>query len=162
MGPGQAHPLEVAQAADFVRAMPGGLDAPVDQGGTNVSGGQRQRLAIARAVLQNPRMLIFDEATSALDARTERKLCQNLFEAFRGRTVFFITHRLSTVRHADKIVLMDRGAIMEVGNHQQLMDLKCFLAAKCDRLIKESESWDKDQERQTYRIFALDVITKVL
>ena len=66
-------------------------------------------------------MLILDEATSSLDARTERQVCINLFEAFRGRTVFFITHRLSTVRPADFIALMDRGAVMEVGSHKQLM-----------------------------------------
>ena len=78
-------------------------------------------MALARAVLQNPRMLILDEATSALDARTERQVCLNLFEAFRGRTVFFITHRLSTVRPADMIVLMDQGAVMEVGNHITLL-----------------------------------------
>ena len=66
-------------------------------------------------------MLILDEATSALDARTERQVCNNLFEAFSGRTVFFITHRLSTVRPADMIVLMEKGAVMEVGSHEQLM-----------------------------------------
>ena len=69
-------------------------------------------------------MLILDEATSALDARTERQVCLNLFEAFRGRTVFFITHRLSTVRPADMIVLMDQGAVMEVGDHKTLMGLE--------------------------------------
>jgi ATP-binding cassette subfamily B protein len=69
-------------------------------------------------------MLILDEATSALDASTERQLCINLFEAFRGRTVFFITHRLSTVKPADFIVLMDKGGVMEVGDHQQLIDLR--------------------------------------
>ena len=79
-------------------------------------------MALARAVLQSPSMLILDEATSALDARTERQVCRNLFEAFRGRTVFFITHRLSTVRPADMIVLMDQGAVMEVGQHQELME----------------------------------------
>jgi ATP-binding cassette subfamily B protein len=71
--------------------------------------------------LQNPRLLILDEATSALDARTERQVCLNLLEAFRGRTVFFITHRLTTIQPADMIVLMDRGAVMEVGSHQTLM-----------------------------------------
>ena len=68
-----------------------------------------------------PKLLILDEATSALDARTERQVCLNLFEAFRGRTVFFITHRLSTVRPADMIVLMDQGAVMEVGDHPTLL-----------------------------------------
>jgi subfamily B ATP-binding cassette protein HlyB/CyaB len=112
---------KIACAHDFIMGMPQGYNSSVGERGAGLSGGQRQRMALARAVLQNPRMLILDEATSALDARTERQVCLNLFDAFRGRTVFFITHRLSTVRPADCIVLMDQGAIMEVGNHQQLM-----------------------------------------
>lgn len=111
----------IACAHEFIMEMPKGYNSDVGERGAGLSGGQRQRLALARAVLQNPRMLILDEATSALDARTERQVCINLFEAFRGRTVFFITHRLSTVRPADFIVLMDRGAIMEVGSHKQLI-----------------------------------------
>lgn len=111
----------IACAHDFIMAMPKGYNSDVGERGAGLSGGQRQRLALARAVLQNPRLLILDEATSALDANTERQVCINLFEAFRGRTVFFITHRLSTVRPADTIVLMDKGAIMEMGSHQQLM-----------------------------------------
>lgn len=114
----------IACAHEFIMDMPQGYNSSVGERGAGLSGGQRQRLALARAVLQNPRMLILDEATSALDARTERQVCINLFEAFRGRTVFFITHRLSTVRPADMIVLMDRGAVMEVGSHNQLMDLR--------------------------------------
>lgn len=111
----------IACAHDFIMELPQGYNTPVGERGAGLSGGQRQRMALARAVLQNPRLLILDEATSALDARTERQVCLNLFEAFRGRTVFFITHRLSTVRPADLIVLMDRGAVMETGNHSQLM-----------------------------------------
>lgn len=111
----------IACAHDFIMELPQGYNSPVGERGAGLSGGQRQRMALARAVLQNPRLLILDEATSALDARTERQVCLNLFEAFRGRTVFFITHRLSTVRPADLIVLMDRGAVMETGNHSQLM-----------------------------------------
>jgi ATP-binding cassette subfamily B protein len=111
----------IACAHEFIMEMPKGYNSDVGERGAGLSGGQRQRLALARAVLQNPRMLILDEATSALDARTERQVCINLFEAFRGRTVFFITHRLSTVRPADFIVLMDRGAVMEVGSHKQLI-----------------------------------------
>jgi ATP-binding cassette subfamily B protein len=112
----------IACAHEFIMEMPKGYNSTVGERGAGLSGGQRQRIALARAVLQNPRMLILDEATSALDARTERQVCINLFEAFRGRTVFFITHRLSTVRPADFIVLMDKGALMEVGSHKQLMD----------------------------------------
>ena len=111
----------IACAHEFIMAMPKGYNSDVGERGAGLSGGQRQRLALARAVLQNPRLLILDEATSALDARTERQVCINLFEAFRGRTVFFITHRLSSVRPADFIVVMDQGAVMEVGSHKQLM-----------------------------------------
>jgi ATP-binding cassette subfamily B protein len=112
----------IACAHDFIMELPRGYNTDVGERGAGLSGGQRQRLALARAVLQNPRMLILDEATSALDASTERQVCINLLEAFRGRTVFFITHRLTTVRPADVIVLMERGAIMEMGSHQQLME----------------------------------------
>ncbi len=111
----------IACAHEFIMDLPKGYNSDVGERGAGLSGGQRQRLALARAVLQNPRMLILDEATSALDARTERQVCINLFEAFRGRTVFFITHRLTTVQPADCIVLMDRGAIMETGTHRDLM-----------------------------------------
>ena len=112
---------KIACAHDFIMDMPQGYNSPVGERGAGLSGGQRQRMALARAVLQNPRMLILDEATSALDATTERQVCLNLFEAFRGRTVFFITHRLFTVRPADLIVLMDQGVVMETGDHSDLM-----------------------------------------
>lgn len=111
----------VACAHDFIMAMPKGYNSDVGERGASLSGGQRQRLALARAVLQNPRMLILDEATSALDARTERQVCMNLLEAFRGRTVFLITHRLASVQSADAIVFMDKGAVMEVGTHAELI-----------------------------------------
>ena len=89
-----------------------------------VSGGQRQRIAIARAVLQRPSLLILDEATSALDYLTERQVCLNLKSAFAGSTVFFITHRLSTIRSADQILMMDQGSLVEQGTHAELLDLK--------------------------------------
>jgi subfamily B ATP-binding cassette protein HlyB/CyaB len=111
----------IACAHDFIMELPRGYNTDVGERGAGLSGGQRQRIALARAVLQNPRMLILDEATSALDASTERQVCINLLEAYRGRTVFFITHRLATVRPADVIVLMDRGAIMEMGSHADLL-----------------------------------------
>ena len=111
----------ISCAHDFIMEMPQGYNSPVGERGAGLSGGQRQRMALARAVLQNPRMLILDEATSALDATTERQVCLNLFEAFRGRTVFFITHRLSTVRNADLIVALNEGRVIETGTHEALL-----------------------------------------
>ena len=131
---------EIACAHDFIMSLPEGYNSPVGERGAGLSGGQRQRMALARAVLQNPRMLILDEATSALDARTERQVCINLFEAFRGRTVFFITHRLSTVRPADTIVLMDQGAVMEVGPHDELMQRQGWYYALHQSQSQEGQS----------------------
>ena len=111
----------VACAHDFIMSLPAGYSSPVGERGSGLSGGQRQRIAIARTVLQNPRMLIMDEATSALDYETERRVSLNLMEHFRGRTVLFITHRLSSIQHADRILLMHQGRLEEQGTHQQLM-----------------------------------------
>ncbi|MCX5932476.1 MAG: ATP-binding cassette domain-containing protein [Cyanobacteria bacterium] len=127
----------IACAHEFIMGLPKGYNSDVGERGAGLSGGQRQRIALARAVLQNPRLLILDEATSALDARTERQLCINLFEAFRGRTVFFITHRLTTVQTADVIVLMDRGAIMEAGTHRELLQRKGWYYALYESQVQE-------------------------
>ena len=119
--------IQAAQAAvahDFIMSLPNGYNTRVGERGANLSGGQRQRIAIARTVLQNPRMLILDEATSALDYDSERRVCLNLAETFRGRTVFFITHRLTTIKNADIILLMDQGAVVEQGTHEELMALQ--------------------------------------
>ncbi|MGJ3249833.1 MAG: peptidase domain-containing ABC transporter [Elainellaceae cyanobacterium] len=115
---------QVAAAHDFIMELPNGYNTRVGERGSSLSGGQRQRIAIARTMLQNPRMLILDEATSALDYDTERRVCLNLAEAFRGRTVFFITHRLTTIRNADMILMMDQGSIVEQGMHDELMALQ--------------------------------------
>jgi ATP-binding cassette subfamily B protein len=115
---------KIADAHDFIEDMPNGYNSQVGERGASLSGGQRQRIAIARTVLQNPRLLILDEATSALDYETEQRVCHNLMEAFKGRTVFFITHRLSSVKNADAIVLMANGTIAEMGTHEKLMALK--------------------------------------
>jgi ATP-binding cassette, subfamily B, bacterial HlyB/CyaB len=111
----------VAFAHDFIMSLPSGYNTRVGERGSALSGGQRQRIAIARTVLQNPRLLILDEATSALDYNAERQVCLNLAEAFKGRTVFFITHRLSTIRNADVILVMDQGSVVEQGTHDELM-----------------------------------------
>jgi len=131
---------KIACAHEFIMSMPRGYNSSVGERGSGLSGGQKQRLALARAVLQNPRMLILDEATSALDARTERQVCINLLEAFRGRTVFFITHRLTTVRPADVIVLMDQGAIMEMGPHRDLMEQRGWYYALVQSQAQEGLS----------------------
>lgn len=115
---------KVAAAHDFIMSLPNGYNTRVGERGSALSGGQRQRIAIARTVLQNPRLLILDEATSALDYESERQVCLNLAEAFKDRTVFFITHRLSTIRNANVIVMMDRGIVVEQGTHQELMTRK--------------------------------------
>ena len=111
----------VACAHDFIMELPEGYASSVGERGSGLSGGQRQRIAIARAVLQRPNLLILDEATSALDYLTERQVCLNLKKAFEGSTVFFITHRLSTVRSADRILMMDSGSLVEEGTHQELI-----------------------------------------
>jgi ATP-binding cassette subfamily B protein len=114
----------VAAAHEFIMNLPNGYNTRVGERGASLSGGQRQRVAIARTILQNPGLLILDEATSALDYESERQVCLNLAEAFKGRTVFFITHRLSTIRNADVILMMDQGSVVEQGTHQELMGLK--------------------------------------
>ena len=111
----------VACAHDFIMDLPQGYASYVGERGSGLSGGQRQRIAIARAVLQRPNLLILDEATSALDYLTERQVCLNLKKAFEGSTVFFITHRLSTIRSADRILMMDSGSLVEEGTHQELI-----------------------------------------
>ncbi|WP_398332932.1 peptidase domain-containing ABC transporter [Vulcanococcus sp.] len=112
----------VACAHEFIMDLPQGYASRVGERGSSLSGGQRQRIAIARAVLQRPSLLILDEATSALDYLTERQVCLNLKQAFEGSTVFFITHRLSTIRSADLILMMEAGALVEQGTHRELLD----------------------------------------
>ncbi|MBD2434720.1 MULTISPECIES: peptidase domain-containing ABC transporter [Fischerella] len=112
---------KLAVAHDFIMNLPNGYKTRVGERGSALSGGQRQRIAIARTILQNPQLLILDEATSALDYDTERQVCTNLIQAFRGRTMFIITHRLSTIQQADEIVVMHQGKVAERGTHTQLM-----------------------------------------
>ena len=111
----------LANAHDFIMDLPNGYSTPVGERGAALSGGQRQRVAIARTLLSNPKLLVMDEATSALDYETERNVCDNLLGNLNDRTVFFITHRLSTIRQADMIVMLHAGAVVEVGTHDELM-----------------------------------------
>jgi len=112
---------KAAHAWEFIRALPNGLDTLVGENGVKLSGGQRQRLAIARALLKNAPILVLDEATSALDSESERQVQAGLEALMRGRTTIVIAHRLSTIESADRIVVLDQGAIVEIGNHGDLL-----------------------------------------
>ena len=111
----------LANAHDFITAFPSGYDTKVGERGVQLSGGQRQRVSIARAILRDPKVLILDEATSALDAKSEGVVQDALERLQAGRTTLVIAHRLSTIRDADRIVVLDRGHIVESGTHQALM-----------------------------------------
>ena len=112
---------KIACAHDFIMGLGQGYATPLAERGSNLSGGQRQRIAIARTILANPRLLVMDEATSALDYNTERQLCLNLQDWAKGRTVLFITHRLSSIKSSDLILVMDQGRLVEQGSHDDLI-----------------------------------------
>jgi ATP-binding cassette, subfamily B, multidrug efflux pump len=114
--------LDIAQARDFVERMPDRLDSPISQGGTNVSGGQRQRLAIARALVHKPGIYLFDDSFSALDYATDARLRSALATEVTGATMIIVAQRVSTIRHADQILVLDAGRIVARGTHAELMD----------------------------------------
>jgi ATP-binding cassette subfamily B multidrug efflux pump len=119
--------MEAAKAVhahDFIARMPNGYDTQVEERGNVLSMGQRQLISFARALLADPRILILDEATASIDTETEVKIQSALKVLLQGRTSFIIAHRLSTIRHADQIVVMDHGRIMEQGTHQGLIEQK--------------------------------------
>jgi ATP-binding cassette subfamily B protein len=129
----------LANAAGFIEALPNGYASRVEERGANFSGGQLQRLAIARAVLGNPAVLLLDEATSALDAEAEEAVQQGLEQAMRGRTVVVIAHRLSTVQGADRILVLEGGRIVEEGSHAVLMGQGGRYRDLCQRQLIQME-----------------------
>ena len=115
------HALRVAQAEDFVRDMPGGLEAAISQGGTNVSGGQRQRLSIARALVKRPEIYVFDDSFSALDVATDARLRAALKRETADRCVIIVGQRVATIAEADQIVVLEHGEIVGTGTHEELL-----------------------------------------
>jgi len=116
--------VEIANIRDFVEKLPLSYNTKIGNEGVGISGGQKQRLFIARAVYKSPDYIFFDEATSALDANNEKTIMENLAQFFKGRTAIVIAHRLSTVKQADKIIVLDKGKVVEEGNHKELVNLK--------------------------------------
>lgn len=138
------HAAEVANAHEFIARQPDGYDSVLGERGVGLSGGERQRLSIARAILSNPSILIFDEATASVDSETESLIQEAINRLIRGRTTLMIAHRLSTLRQANKIIVVDQGKIIESGSHEELMALK----GKYHRLIEIqslSEKLQKDK-----------------
>ena len=114
------HAVKVANIEEFIEELPSGYNTKIGSSGVNISGGQKQRIFIARSVYKNPKYIFFDEATSALDANNEKVIMENLQEFYKGKTVIVVAHRLSTVKNADQIIVLDRGKIIERGNHTEL------------------------------------------
>ncbi|MDE0300279.1 MAG: ABC transporter ATP-binding protein [Candidatus Poribacteria bacterium] len=125
-----------ANAHEFIMQMPNGYDTSIGESGLKLSGGQQQRISIARAILKNPRILILDEATSALDSTSEALVQDSLAKLMKGRTSFVIAHRLSTVSHADKIVVLDHGKVVEIGPHDELLKRKGLYQSLCKMQLR--------------------------
>lgn len=134
------HAAERAHAHEFIASMPDGYDTLIGERGVKLSGGQRQRLSIARALLADPKILIMDEATSNLDSESEQLIQASMQELLRGRTTFVIAHRLSTIIHADRIIVVDRGRIVEQGTHPELMQLRGAYFAMVMRQREDTRS----------------------
>ena len=134
--------MEKASAVNIVNSSGNGLDSKLGEGGRKISGGEKQRLSIARALLRQPRLLIFDEATSALDSLTEEQITETVKEisSQKQRITILIAHRLSTIMHADTIYVLEKGRIVEQGNHQELVDKKGLYYAMWRQQIGERKT----------------------
>ena len=135
------HALEVAQAADFVKKLPDGLNSFVAQGGTNFSGGQKQRLSIARALVKKPQLYIFDDSFSALDFKTDAALRHALAAETKDAAVVIIAQRVSTIRHAEQIIVLNEGEPVGIGTHEELME-NCSVY----REIYKSQTKEEDEQ----------------
>ncbi len=137
---------KAAQAHDFIVELPEGYDTVVGERGITLSGGQRQRVAIARALLMDPRILILDDSTSSVDTQTERLIQRALDHLMEGRTTFVIAHRLSTVRRADLILVMDQGRIVERGTHHDLLAQNGLYREIYELQLRDQESFHEEME----------------
>lgn len=133
------HASKMARAHDFIMSLPNGYDTIIGEGGTGLSGGQAQRIAIARTILHNPRLIILDEATSSLDAESEALIQEALEELIKEKTTLIIAHRLSTIRKVDRIVVLDQGEIVEEGSHEDLLSKKGIYARIIHWQLEEGE-----------------------
>jgi ATP-binding cassette subfamily B protein len=130
---------KAANAHQFIMGFPEAYDTPVGERGTRVSGGERQRLAIARAILRNPRILILDEATASVDTETESQIQQALERLVKGRTTFAIAHRLSTLRNAHRLLILEKGKLAEIGTHDELIEQDGIYAKLCNMQSQMSQ-----------------------
>jgi ATP-binding cassette subfamily B protein len=135
---------KAAQAHDFIQSFPAGYDTIVGERGVTLSGGQRQRVAIARALLMDPRILILDDSTSSVDMQTEQLIQKALWQLMQGRTTFVIAHRLSTVRRADLILVMEYGQIVERGTHRELLEEDGLYREICDLQLRDREKFHEE------------------